>query len=263
MGKEVVPKKGCSQKKKKVKKKKLKIEILNVLWDACAWIHTYQQSKNLATQDHLFNVGLQNITLFLGLLDLLGQFVSNLVQLLLQGLVGTLQLSQFLQCYRDNLVSFFAAPQKCWSQQGNTEDQLLSHLLTVSLLVLELLLQSSSAALSVVPLTVHLICHLLELLLKWWTLKKSSLIWFLYFVTPSALWQICASSSKSQKNKNGKYRCVLPLFQLAAVVLWPESVHVWSWSGLCPVHSTLCGPGSAEFVAPAAWRPDCEFLSRE
>lgn len=47
----------------------------------------------------------------------------------------------------------------------NCDDRLLLHLLTVSLFVLEFLLQDSSAALSVVSLTVHLICHLFELLL--------------------------------------------------------------------------------------------------
>lgn len=57
-------------------------------------------------QRHLFNVGLQDVSLFLGLLELLGQLVSNLVQLLLQVLVRTLQLSHLLQCDRDN-ISFF------------------------------------------------------------------------------------------------------------------------------------------------------------
>lgn len=45
---------------------------------------------------HLVNVGLQHVRLFLGLLELLCQFGSGLVQLLLQGLVRSLQLSQLL-----------------------------------------------------------------------------------------------------------------------------------------------------------------------
>lgn len=44
------------------------------------------------------------------------------------------------------------------------------HLLTDSFLVLELLLQGSFAAFSVVPLTAHLLSHLFELLLNCWTL---------------------------------------------------------------------------------------------
>lgn len=60
------------------------------------------QSRKVATQRHLFNVGLQDVILFLGLLELLGQFVSNLVQLLLKVLVRTLQLRQLLQCDRDS-----------------------------------------------------------------------------------------------------------------------------------------------------------------
>lgn len=54
------------------------------------------KSRKAALQGHLFNVSLQDVALFLGLLDLLGQLGSNLVQLLLQGLARALQLSQLL-----------------------------------------------------------------------------------------------------------------------------------------------------------------------
>lgn len=54
------------------------------------------RGRKAALQGHLFNVSLQDVALFLGLLDLLSQLGSNLVQLLLQGLARALQLSQLL-----------------------------------------------------------------------------------------------------------------------------------------------------------------------
>lgn len=74
----------------------------------------------------------------------------------------------------------------------NCDDGLLLHLLTVSLFVLEFLLQGSSAALSVVSLTIHLICHLFELLLHWGTLTTRSRIFLSDVYTCSALQPMCA-----------------------------------------------------------------------
>lgn len=72
------------------------------------------------------------------------------------------------------------------------DDRLLLHLLTVSLFVLEFLLQGSSAALSVVSLTVHLIRHLFELLLHWGTLTTRSRKFSSDVYTCSALQPMCA-----------------------------------------------------------------------
>lgn len=171
------------------------------------------------------------------------------------------ELCSWVSSYRVTETMTFYNPFKgCLSQQYKPIDRShLSHLLTVPLLVLQFLLQSSSAALSVVPLTVHLIRHLFQLLFNWWTLKNQTQFVFARLSLVSAIFvQTC------RKARGGiKLCCCLPLSQLAAVVRWPESVHVWSWSGLCPVQPGLCAPGSAESGAPAAWRPGCELPSRE
>lgn len=53
-------------------------------------------------QMYLLHVSMQYVVVFFGLLDFLGQLGSGLVQLLIQSMMGTLQLGKFLHKKNNN-----------------------------------------------------------------------------------------------------------------------------------------------------------------
>lgn len=78
--------------------------------------------------------------------------------------------SSYITYYKEIFFSRYRSLMKHDKTFWGHRDGRLLHLLTDSFLVLELLLQGSFAAFSVVPLTAHLLSHLFELLLNCWTL---------------------------------------------------------------------------------------------
>lgn len=94
--------------------------------------------------------------------------------MLIKSLMGALKLCKFLKWVRrQTFVSFSSSN----VQKYKTNVKLYltvrrQDLLTLSLLVFDFLLQRSMHTFSIMSLTVHLLCYLLQLHLNWWTLRS-------------------------------------------------------------------------------------------
>lgn len=135
---------------------------------------TFIKQYSVEFSNYLIHIWLQNIVVFFGLLDLHTHFIFHLVKLLIKSLMGALKLCKFLKWVRrQTFVSFSSSNM----QKYKTNVKLYltvrrQDLLTLSLLVFDFLLQRSMHAFSIMSLTVHLLCYLLQLHLNWWTLRR-------------------------------------------------------------------------------------------